>query len=264
MKNNFELKKIVFLGFVFFMSFSVWAEKKESVLTREVSLEDSFKETLQVNKVLRNKSAEQEKQIEQLNAKNSLYIERLKNLDSRIKDLRGRLSTAKAEALKEMARLERELQFKAATAVSLSEKIKELEVAVEDEKRENKYFNRMVTAETELNRAQNLLKDLTRKFEKSIQENGKLHYNLGNVLFEKGDYEKAAYEYEVALENLPGDLDICYNLAITYDYYLDQGEKAARYYALYLKGNPDSKESLKIKERIITNDFRGKVTKSKK
>lgn len=91
------------------------------------------------------------------------------------------------------------------------------------------------------------------------QESGVMHYNLGNLYFRNGDYEKAAYEYQYALRIMPNDPDAIYNLAILYDFHLNKGKEAQALYIKFLRANPDSELVDFIKERIATTTLRGQV-----
>ena len=94
------------------------------------------------------------------------------------------------------------------------------------------------------------LRFLSSEKESLKERNGKLHYNLGTFYFQKARYQDAAYEFESALNFLASDPDIFYNLAVIYDYYLQDREKAIDYYMKYLQENPDA--SMRILSRSVS------------
>src|SRR5204863_9933849 len=54
----------------------------------------------------------------------------------------------------------------------------------------------------------------------------KAHYNMGNIYFEKGEYEIAAREYYQAVTLMPNDPDAHYNLAFVSGEYLNDQKTA--------------------------------------
>ena len=103
------------------------------------------------------------------------------------------------------------------------------------------------------------VKEISAETERLKEENGKLHYNLGNILFKNGEYKKAAYEYEYALSHMPDDPDLYYNLAVINDYYVGDTQKAAHFYSEFLKRQPNAKDALHIKERIAEKNLEIKM-----
>jgi len=56
----------------------------------------------------------------------------------------------------------------------------------------------------------------------------------------------ALIEYEKALEAVPDDADVHYNLAILYDEYLLDKKKAIKHYQAYLEFCPDARDAVKV------------------
>ncbi len=156
-----------------------------------------------------------------------------KKLETTVKMYAKRIQKMESErdsAVKESASYQKQITSATATISDNQKAIKDLTKLAEDEK--SAYSN------------------IAGELEKSREKAGKLHYNLGNMYFKAGDYEKAAYEYEHASQLLPMDPDVYYNLGVVYDYHLNDGKKAQEYYQKHLRLNPGSDMSLFVKERI--------------
>ena len=78
----------------------------------------------------------------------------------------------------------------------------------------------------------------------------KAHYNMGNIYFEKGEYEIAAREYYQAVTLMPDDPDAHYNLALVSGEYLNDIKTALKHYQMYLYLNPQAKDMDFVKEKI--------------
>ncbi|MCK4809910.1 MAG: tetratricopeptide repeat protein [Candidatus Omnitrophica bacterium] len=79
-------------------------------------------------------------------------------------------------------------------------------------------------------------------------ENYALHYNLGVVYLKKRDYLNAAKEFEAAVSLNSRDAgDAYYNLGAIYESFLNNKEKATKYYKKYLKisGNREEKKMVR-------------------
>lgn len=102
------------------------------------------------------------------------------------------------------------------------------------------------------------IKELSLKLEKSDTENEKLkresaqvHYNLGNIFFQQGDYERSAVEYKKAADFMPYDAAVHYNLAFVTGEYLNDQKTALKNYEQYLFLNPKAKDASFVKEKIL-------------
>ena len=74
---------------------------------------------------------------------------------------------------------------------------------------------------------------------------------MGNIYFEKGEYEIAAREYYQAVTLMPNDPDAHYNLAFVSSEYLDDQKTALEHYKTYLYLKPDAKDKDAINEKIV-------------
>lgn len=79
----------------------------------------------------------------------------------------------------------------------------------------------------------------------------KAHYNMGNIYFEKGEYEIAIREYYQAVTLMPDDPDSHYNLAFVSGEFLNDQGTALKHYQLYLYLKPDAEDRELVNEKII-------------
>lgn len=77
------------------------------------------------------------------------------------------------------------------------------------------------------------------------------HYNMGNIYFQKGDFQVAAREYYQAMILMPDDPDVHYNLAFVSGEHLMDFETALKHYRMYLYLNPEASDKHLVKEKII-------------
>ncbi len=79
----------------------------------------------------------------------------------------------------------------------------------------------------------------------------KAHYNMGNIYFQKGEFEIAAREYYQAVTLMPDDPDAHYNLAFVSGEYLNDQRTALKHYQMYLYLSPQAKDAHLVKEKIV-------------
>ncbi len=82
-------------------------------------------------------------------------------------------------------------------------------------------------------------------------ELAKAHYNMGNIYFERGEYQRAVVEYYQAVDLTPNDADTHYNLAFVSGEYLGDQETALKHYQWYLYLKPNAKDANLVKEKIL-------------
>jgi len=91
----------------------------------------------------------------------------------------------------------------------------------------------------------------TEEDERLRMDSAKAHYNMGNIYFQKGEFELAAREYYQAVTLMPNDPDSHYNLAfVSGEHLLDQ-KTALKHYQLYLYLNPKAKDFNLVKEKML-------------
>ena len=82
-------------------------------------------------------------------------------------------------------------------------------------------------------------------------ESAKVHYNLGNIFFKQGEYDRAAVEYRQAVQLMPYDPANHYNLAFVSGDFLNDHRTALKHYQQYLFLNPKAKDAAFVKEKIL-------------
>jgi len=253
-----------FLLILTFLSTS-FCQEESPIVVRETSLAETLKQTLKENKQLKQENEELKEELNGAVLRSNIFAERIRRLNDQIDNLENKINSLQAEFDKEKEAIREGLLAKNDSCTDdltqCREKSKNLEdfiANIREKKHEDEYFSMWQQAEQELIALKTKLQDLTLTKEKLKQESGKAHYNLGNLFFRNAEYKKAAVEYELALRLLPDDADIYYNLAVLYDYYLQNSEKAKIYYTKFLRKNPETSESLFIKERVAENDFKSR------
>ena len=169
-------------------------------------------------------------------------IRRVENLNKKyteeIQDIRGLLADKDADYQKRMQDLEDKL---AAQQDDSNKK----EVVQEQ--------SQQTTQELEAKTNEMLSKggDMDPQDQNFRQELAKAHYNMGNIYFERGEYQRAVVEYYQAVDLTPNDPDTHYNLAFVSGEYLGDQETALKHYQWYLYLKPDATDAPSVKEKII-------------
>jgi tetratricopeptide (TPR) repeat protein len=74
-----------------------------------------------------------------------------------------------------------------------------------------------------------------------------VHYNMGVVFANRGQFKDAEREYLRALRLDPADADTHYNLGVLYEQSLKKYRKAASHYRRYLKLRPDADDASEVR-----------------
>jgi len=263
MQENYRawfFKTIYFVGvsavfFVFFFDKALSYEKDTDVRVKEISIQDSMKGLIEQNSALKAEKSDLQLVVDRLELSQNVLNNRIKSLTGSADDLKSEMRIQKVEFEKEKKGYEKKIENMIAEKQKLS-----AENALLNEKlNDKKHYRYWKESQSRLKEANDRLLKLNAEKEKMIAENAKMHYNLGMLFFEKGDYKKSAYEFEYALELLPNDADSYYNLALIYDFYLKESKKAEEHYRKYLDLNRDTDNSLLVKERIADNSLRSRV-----
>ncbi len=235
-------------------------KKQESPLvvretTLDSSLANSLKKALSENKNLKTANQNLKNELDKFISRNTISVDRIKRLVRMTGSLEKQLEDAENSATKDKEKLNNEINI----IKEEKEELIKLLTRLKEKRRADEYYILWMSSESKRISTEAKVKEVAAEGERLKEENGRLHYNLGNLLFKKGDYEKAAYEYKFALKYLPDDSDLFYNLAIVYDYHLEDNQKATQYYDEYLKRQPQAREANLIKERIAENSLEEKM-----
>ncbi len=82
---------------------------------------------------------------------------------------------------------------------------------------------------------------------KKETSNPDYYYNLGIDYLKKGQFVQAEESFKLALNLNPLDKDACYNLAVLYENYLGNPEKAIKHYQQYLGIAAGAADSAQVK-----------------
>ena len=93
--------------------------------------------------------------------------------------------------------------------------------------------------------------DLDPEDEKFKEELARAHYNMGNVYFERGEYQRSVVEYYQAVDLMPYDADAHYNLAYVSGEFVGDQETALKHYQWYLYLKPNAQDRKLVEEKII-------------
>jgi len=106
--------------------------------------------------------------------------------------------------------------------------------------------------------------DLDPEDEKFKEELARAHYNMGNVYFERGEYQRSVVEYYQAVDLMPYDADAHYNLAFVSGEYVGDQETALKHYQWYLYLKPKADDRKLIEEKIVAAKvaLRGRLSSS--
>jgi tetratricopeptide (TPR) repeat protein len=101
--------------------------------------------------------------------------------------------------------------------------------------------------------------DLDPEDQQFKEELAKAHYNMGNIYFERGEYQRAVVEYYQAVDLTPNDADTHYNLAFVSAEYLGDQETALKHYQWYLYLKPNAEDAPAVKERMMQAKFHSRT-----
>lgn len=77
------------------------------------------------------------------------------------------------------------------------------------------------------------------------------HYNQGIASLKKGEFRKAEEAFQRVIALSPEDGDACYNLAVLYEHYLNDKEKALKFYLRYLNLAPDAQDAAAVRSWVV-------------
>jgi tetratricopeptide (TPR) repeat protein len=198
---------------------------------------------------LRNEKEYEAKRVEEMRQEREQFVKeirRVENLNTKyskdIEDVRSQMSEQQASFEQRMKKLESDLKDAQQTQVQ-----KPVEPVVADP-------NAPSPMEIEKKANEVLQKggDLDPEDEKFKEELARAHYNMGNVYFERGEYQRAVVEYYQAVDLLPYDADAHYNLAYVSGEFIGDPETALKHYQWYLYLKPNATDKKFIEEKIVS------------
>jgi tetratricopeptide (TPR) repeat protein len=100
--------------------------------------------------------------------------------------------------------------------------------------------------------------DLDPEDEKFKEELARAHYNMGNVYYERGEYQRSVVEYYQAVDLMPYDADAHYNLAYVSGEYIGDQETALKHYQWYLYLKPNATDRKLVEEKMVQAKLHGR------
>ena len=124
---------------------------------------------------------------------------------------------------------------------------------VKKEKSESEWVIKRVPLSDESKTGEMLSKggDLDPEDQQFKEELAKAHYNMGNIYYERAEYQRAVVEYYQAVDLVPNDPDTHYNLAFVSGEYLADQETALKHYQWYLYLKPNADDIDMVNEKIF-------------
>ncbi len=183
----------------------------------------------------------------------------------KIASLRGTDATI-SQLKKDRERLAEKIEKVRSINRQYSKKIKELEGTLAKLQKGEKFYkeNAQTISEENLKNSNDEVTDREKKTlellakidafaeedEKLKRDAGIAHYNMGNIYFQKGEYEIAYREYYQAVTLMPNDPDAHYNLAFVCGEYLGDYKTALKHYRMYLYLKPNAKDAYIVRGKI--------------
>lgn len=218
---------------------------EETELSKRNDLSARLNTLQQQGSLVSAREAELKKKVQ--DAETALQAQNLKvaDLESRLKDAEEKMSRQKRAS----ANLEQQTRSARANAGMTPDYVKLVEnewmaaVAKTDE------LNR------DLHKTLSELSGQNQERSKLRNETATMHYNLAVILVDQQNYPAAITEYMKVLEIRPNDPDAHYNLAVLYDDYLKDNDKALEHYRQYVKAAPDAPEAQKVRRWIQEKEY---------
>ena len=223
----------------------------ESVMIKESSMEESYKNALGENDRLKAETRRLNDMLSREQSKGTIYGTRLQNYMAQMEAMKNEYDRLFAQRNREKAAYDEELARMKLEQERIQKESADYRKSVETSPPAKRVRELELLNKEMADQMHNAMPEQ----EKLKKENGKLHFNLGNSYYRNADYRNAEHEYERALQNLPSDPDTLFNLAVICDYYVRNPGKAVVYYNRYLKLRPKSKQALLIKKRIAMDEI---------
>lgn len=242
----------------------------------EKSLRDCLSENVRLNSQtsqLQQRATDLENYLRGLSVTNNNLRqenERLIKLAAEAADLRPVVESLKNKIAffeKEAEAMQKKIKSAAALLAQVTLENRELKVRLEGNaiEQENRQFrSQLASLKEQAEKAVREISRLSSDREAFVRETSTLHYNLGVMLFQDKEYQKAADEFKRSVELDPLNAAAYYNLGVLYDEYLASDADAIAYYRHYLEVVPrqatplGKSEKSRILDRILQAQLRHK------
>jgi len=125
------------------------------------------------------------------------------------------------------------------------------ETKAEQEKLKKQAKKSLKKVQKSASKAAATISRLDRENKQLIKDSARVHYNLGNLMFEQGKYDRALIEYKKVVELMPYDAEAHYNLAFVSGEFLRDQKTALEHYRQYIYLKPDADDVPLVKEKIL-------------
>ncbi len=235
----------------------------KNALEENRKLQDEKTAGEQELKSLRGESDINSNRINFLNRQRDDILKRAEDAEKAVKDNKQQLQelqktfnetqtelTAKIKAIEE-TQARKEAEQKQAMENVLPSKIKDASSSKDRELLKVKTEKNLNALEKSIKKTNTQVASLRADNARLSRESAKLHYNLANMFYDRGQYQKAVDEYQRVLELTPSDAAAHYNLAFINGEYLDNMPEALKDYKEYLHLNPGAEDAGPVKEKIL-------------
>ena len=265
--------------FIFFPSeiLAATEEKTEEKLVQIINqrLKQQIERLLAQNRILTEENKILQTELAQITIDRQDLLKKLKDytlhrrkLDARIRTLEAgiiNLNQVKEEFAQTNKTLKKQLTSVKDEREKLKEKLaghkmNELKDEIEKLKREKQaYIDDNEQFRKRMKIALNELLSNNADLKKLKKELAIVHYNLGVMFYQAGDYKKALKEYQQVLKMKPGDAFSHYNLALIYEEVEKDKEKAIYHYNKYLQFKSSAEDVSQVKEWITEAELEQKI-----
>ena len=106
----------------------------------------------------------------------------------------------------------------------------------------------------------NLIEQVNEENDRLRTDQGRLHYNMGNVFYRQGKYGRALKEFKQAVKFTPEDANAHFNLAFVSSDYMQDFSTALKHYKQYLFLNPRADDKPLVEEKILEAELKLRTT----
>ena len=270
LKKHANTKKIIsnfcwVLAFLFVVPSLAFCQAQPSLTEKQIlETNKNLKSSIEENQALENKNRDLQSEIEKIkndSAQNQQQLDQLKtekeDLSSTVENVRG----TNRKYAQEINTLEENLTGLQKSQEELAQKNQDLEeqLAAKQKSKTAVASTDSVSADTTQQvqdreaKTMDLLSriDAFKETDQKLRaDSAKAHYNMGNIYFQKGEYELAAREYYQAVALMPDDADSHYNLAFVSIEYLNDYKTALDHFERYLYLRPNAPDLALVNEKI--------------
>lgn len=234
-----------------------------------VQINRSFKKVIEGNMELREKNKELDRRFRNMLGQRNIDVNRMNTVTAErdaYKQQNEQIFGLNKKFAKDIDALKSQL---ASREKELNEKIKNMEVQLAQKRQEEEMLQEdsplaqlLESVVADQKKSLDVLKmvdELNHENEKIISGKAKIHYNMGNIFFNQGNYKEAIKEYKTAVRLAPQDPDIHFNLAFVSGEYLKDHKIARKHYRKYLYLKPDAEDTVLVQEKILEAELHLKV-----